>query len=50
VDQLREPLALHQLHCEEADARGLLDAVERHDVRVVQSRQGLGFSLKALEP
>ncbi len=49
-DQLGEPLALDQLHGEEADTLGLLDRVDRDDVGMIQRGQGLGLPLEAVEP
>jgi hypothetical protein len=44
-----ETVTLHQLHCDEADAIGFLHRVDGDDVRMVQGRDSLRFTLKALE-
>ncbi len=41
--------AVDQLHREEVDAVGLLDRVDRDDVRVVERRDGLRFALEPLQ-
>ena len=43
-------LALDELEHERADAAGLLESVDRRDVRVVQRGQQLGFTLEAAHP
>ena len=42
--------ALDQLHREERDVAGLLDGVDRDDVRVIERGDGLRFALEALPP
>ena len=41
---LCECLSLHQLHRDEVHAVGFFDGVHRHDVGVIERRDGLGFS------
>jgi hypothetical protein len=48
-NQVAEGPPLHKLHREEMDAAGLLDAVERDNIGVVQRGDGLGFALKTLQ-
>ena len=49
IDRLLESLALHQLHDQERPTLVLTDVVDGADVRVVQSRGGARFPLKALQ-
>ncbi len=58
LDALREVLALDQLHHQEAQRsvplsrtrrRGLVELVDRGDVRMIQRRQHAGFALEALQ-
>ena len=42
----RKRFAAHELHYDEVDAVGLFDREDLHDVRVVQSRDGLRFPLE----
>ncbi len=46
---LVERAALDQFHRHEADAAGLLDGKDRHDVRMIERREQLGFALKSCE-
>ncbi len=46
-DALREVVAFDQLHHERQRAAGLLDGIDRGDVRMVQRRECLGFTLEA---
>ena len=48
--QLVERAPLDQLHRQEPDAVGLLDRVDRDDVRVVERGNGARFALEAGEP
>jgi hypothetical protein len=45
----RQVFSLDQLHRDEAEATGLLDRVDRHDMGVVERGDGLGFPLEARE-
>ena len=45
-----ERLAVHELHGEEVDAGGLLDRIDRHDVRMVERCDGTCLALEALDP
>ena len=45
-----ERLPLHQLHHQRTDAVRLFQAVDLRDVRMVQRRQCLGFTLEAGQP
>jgi hypothetical protein len=49
-DALRQVLAADQLHRDEADAVGLVQAVDGGDVRVVEGRQQPGLALEARQP
>jgi hypothetical protein len=42
-------VALDQFHREKVDPIGLLDRIDRDDVRVVESGEGTGFALEARE-
>ena len=48
-DALRQVVTLDELHDEGRDAGRFLDRVDRRDVRVVQGREGLCFTLEARE-
>ena len=49
-DPLREIVALDQFHHEGGHAPAFFQAVDSRDVRVIQRREGLGFTLEAREP
>ena len=49
-DEKVERLALDQLHRQEVDAAGLLDRVDRDDVRVIERGDGAGLALEPLQP
>ncbi len=49
-DELVQRLPVHDLHREEVHACGLLDGVNRDNVRVVQGGEGLRFAAEALKP
>ena len=46
---LRQILALDEFHDERRDVGGLLETVDRRDVRMVEGREHFGFALKARE-
>ena len=48
--QAVERLALDELHRQEVNTVGFLHRVDRDDVRMVESGEGLRFTLKAREP
>jgi len=49
-DALREVVALDEFHHERGDVARALEAVDRRNVRVVERREDLGFSLEAGQP
>ena len=49
-DPLREILALDEFHDERLHAVGVLQAVDRRDVRMVQRGEDFGFALKPRQP
>ena len=49
-DALREIVALDEFHDEGGHAPAFFQAVDSRDVRVIQRREGLGFTLEAREP
>ena len=49
-DALRQIVALDEFHHEGGHAPAFFEAVDRRDVRVIQRREGLRFTLEAREP
>ena len=49
-DPLQKILALHEFHHQGGHAPALFEPVDARDVRVIQRREGLGFTLEAREP
>ena len=49
-DAVRERRPLHQLHHQRVDRAAVLESVDLGDVRVVQRRERLRFTVKARDP
>src|SRR5215467_3415096 len=46
IDQMPKSLSLQQFHCDEGSLIGLVNLVDRADVRVIQRGGSLGFPLE----